>query len=162
MCQCLISYNCFEFSRQNAFWCVRWKAGLSQTGPGGACAPPPVFGRQVNSISTRWECILYPSNTMCPSEFSDLTTALSLWKRALILGNSEDPEHTWFVGGGGEVIMFYEKCWSHWFFRHKDIKLEFLRIVANNLVILLKNVKQIKIRNAVLIEHSYLYLSPTP
>ena len=43
-----------------------------------------------------------------------------------------------------------------------DITLEFLRIVANNLVILLKNVKQIKIRNAVLIEHSYLYLSPTP
>ena len=42
-----------------------------------------------------------------------------------------------------------------------DITLEFLRIVANNLVILLKNVKQIKIGNAVLIEHSYLYLSPT-
>ena len=36
------------------------------------------------------------------------------------------------------------------------------RIVAKNLVILLKNVKQIKIRNAVLIKHSYLYLSPTP
>ena len=76
---------------------------------------------------------------MCPSEFSDLTTALSLWKRALILGNSEDPEHTWFVGGGGEVIMFYEKCWSHWFFRHKDITLEYLRIVAINLVVFLKD-----------------------
>ena len=40
------------------------------------------------------------------------------------------------------------------------ITLEYLRIVANNLVILLKNIKQIEIQNAVLIKH--FYLSPNP
>ena len=45
----------------------------------------------------------------------------------------------WFLGGGGEVRMLDEKFWSHCFFRHKDITLEFLRIVAINLVVFLKD-----------------------
>ena len=82
MCQCLISYNRFEFSRQ-PFGAWGEKQACHKRGPGGM-PPPPVFAGYFNPISTRWESILYPSNTTCPSGFSDLTTAFSLWNRALI------------------------------------------------------------------------------
>ena len=51
--------------------------------------------------------------------------------------------------------MLYEKSCSHWFFRHKYVALEYLSILAIDLVILLN----MEIQNAVLKEH--FYLSPT-
>jgi hypothetical protein len=48
------------------------------------------------------------------------------------------------VRGWGEVGMLDEKCCSHWFFLF-DLALECLKILANNLVILLKNIKKMAV-----------------
>ena len=48
---------------------------VASGGAGGACAPPPLFDRSVNPISTRGGTIS-PPGTMCPPGFSDLATAL--------------------------------------------------------------------------------------
>ena len=48
-------------------------------GAGGACAPP-VIGRSVNPISTRWADYAHLFTT-CPSGFSYLATALRDWTK---------------------------------------------------------------------------------
>ena len=93
----LWAWATLKMSKNELQWCcflvrldvVCLNGALCQTiirpvasGAGRGARAPQLFDRSVNPISTRGGT-LSPSSTMCPPGFSDLATALILWKHGL-------------------------------------------------------------------------------